>query len=67
MEANQKRMDACRNTYELAREGTVVIVHASVRMILCLVLLELGVVVLGICYLSFELIYSIVIRTLRLL
>jgi hypothetical protein len=62
---NQIRMEACRSTYESAREGTVIIVHASARMILCLMLLELGVVMLGVCYLFFELIYTIVIETLR--
>ena len=64
---NQKRMDACRSTYELARESTVIIVHASARMILCLMLLELAVVMLGVCYLFFELIYTIVMKTFRLL
>lgn len=64
---NQLRMDACRSTYESARESTVIIVHASARMILCLMLLELGVVMLGVCYLFFELIYTVVIRTFRFL
>ena len=64
---NRADMDARRSSYEFARESTAIIVHASARMILCLILLELGVVMLGVGYLCFELIYTILIKTIRLL